>query len=78
MEKTLHFIGEDSWRRPVYKDENGRYWKDVDNRKGWLGYKNENICSAYNNDFEGEPDTPMSNSIDIIFIPERIIQEVLL
>ncbi|MCI9976488.1 hypothetical protein JY742_10185 [Clostridioides difficile] len=72
--KILYFIGLDSWSRPVYKDDNGKYWKDIDNRKAWLGYKNENICNACNNEYEGEPDMPMSNNIDIIFIPKRIIE----
>jgi hypothetical protein len=31
----LVFIGIDSWDRPVYKDGNGRMWKDVTLGKEW-------------------------------------------
>lgn len=72
--KTLTYIGLDRWSRPVYQDENGRLWKDIDNRLGWLGYRNENICSVARNEFEGEPDCSMENSIIIDFVPERIIE----
>ncbi|MBQ3023254.1 MAG: hypothetical protein IJD91_08050 [Clostridia bacterium] len=47
---TLTYEGCDSWGRPVYKDQNGRYWKDVD-----LGGRptQNGICSA--DSFDGEP-----------------------
>ena len=34
--KVLHlkFVGMDSWDRPVYKDDSGTLWKDVDPRAG--------------------------------------------
>lgn len=34
--KVLHlkFVGMDSWDRPVYKDDGGTLWKDVDPRAG--------------------------------------------
>lgn len=69
---TLTFLGLDKFQRPVYKDSNGKLWKDIDNRKSWLGTGNENFYSCAN-DFEGEPDVPMSNQIIITFIPERVI-----
>lgn len=74
MTKTLTFIGMDSWSRPVYEDENEILWKDIDNREGWLGKKNENFCTSINNAFDGEPDCPMSNQFDVVFIPERIVE----
>jgi len=74
LKKTLTFINYDGSGRPVYKDENKKLWKDVDNRQDWLGFKNENFHNAYKNQFEGEPDMPMKNDIEITFIPERIIR----
>jgi len=32
--KKLRFIGIDYWDRPVYRDESGDIWKDVNLRKG--------------------------------------------
>jgi hypothetical protein len=55
MEKMkLVFAGIDSWDRPVYKDENGRLWKDVT-----LGSDSPELYSAYNDEFDGEPDMPI-------------------
>ena len=28
--KKLTYIGRDDWSRPLYRDENGRIWVDVD------------------------------------------------
>ena len=28
--KKLTYIGRDEWSRPLYRDENGRIWVDVD------------------------------------------------
>lgn len=52
--KKLQFIGIDNWDRPVYQDETGRMWKDVN-----LGYGNPSLHSATGNDFYGEPDKPI-------------------
>ena len=49
----LNYKGRDSWDRPVYESD-GRLYVDVDPRKGWK----PNICTKYNNEFDGEPDTP--------------------
>ncbi len=51
--KILNFIGVDSWGRPVYKDESGRLWKDVNLGRGVAA-----LHSASGNEFEGEPDMP--------------------
>ena len=45
--KQLTFIGTDSWSRPVYKDENGKLWKDIN-----LGEGKPHLHSASGNDFE--------------------------
>lgn len=72
MEKLiLTYIGSDSWDRPVYKDENGKIFKDVNpmaSRKPEI-----TTCSSFN----GEPDTPIIyikkyENVKIKFIPERI------
>lgn len=55
MKKTdLTFIGVDGWDRPVYRDTNGRLWKDVT-----LDSETPDLYSACNNEFEGEPDMPI-------------------
>ncbi len=55
--KILNFIGVDSWGRPVYKDESGRLWKDVN-----LGRGVPSLHSSSSNDFEGEPDMPLRDA----------------
>lgn len=67
--KKLEYIGNDSWSRPVYKDENGKLWKDTS--MGRIKGKH-NLCSAVNNEFDGEPDCPIKSTIEVIFIPEQI------
>lgn len=68
----LTHIGIDSWSRPVYKDKDGKLFKDVDARK----HRNPEICTV-NGGFEGEPDTPIIyiskyKDVEIEFIPNRI------
>ena len=58
--------GRDSWDRPVYKGPDGNLYVDVDPRKGW----GPNICTKYQNDFDGEPDDPVRD-VDFIFTPFR-------
>lgn len=56
MEKlVLNYIGEDYWSRPVYKDENGRLFKDVNCGSGKIA-----LCTVCG-DFEGEPNTHIEN-----------------
>ena len=71
----LEYIGMDSWDRPVYKDENKTLWKDVDPREDL----SPSLCTSANNEFDGEPDKPMSafekyEQVQIEFIPERIVR----
>ncbi|MFA6805725.1 MAG: hypothetical protein WCR17_07130 [Candidatus Methanomethylophilaceae archaeon] len=73
MKIKLTFKGMDSWDRPVYEDENGRLWKDVDPRKN----RKADLCTVQNNEFDGEPSTNMCyikqyENVKIKFIPERI------
>ena len=41
MKKTLTYIGRDDWSRPLYRDENGRIWVDVDPRSDYAPH----ICT---------------------------------
>lgn len=59
--KKLRFLGIDSWSRPVYQDETGRLWKDVN-----LGRGTPSLHSSSGNDFEGEPDMPIKGEFEII------------
>jgi len=60
--------GHDSWERPVYKGPDGNLYVDVDPREDW----GPSICTKYQNDFDGEPDTPVEG-VDFIFTPCRDI-----
>lgn len=61
--RTMEYIGEDSWNRPVYKCiETGNLWKGIT-----LGSKNPSLYSCGNN-FDGEPDCPIKSSLEIKFI----------
>jgi hypothetical protein len=59
--KTLHFVGIDSWDRPVYQDKSGLLWKDVN-----LGVGEPYLHSSANNEFDGEPDMPLKGEFEII------------
>ncbi|MGO5336735.1 hypothetical protein ACTQZS_07985 [Bilifractor sp. LCP19S3_H10] len=63
----LTFIGFDSWDRPVYEDQNMKLWKDVDP----MSDRNPKLCSALNNNIDGEPDIEMRDG-DVRFYPERV------
>lgn len=63
---TMNYIGIDSHGRPVYKDENGKLWKDTDPRS----HVPPALCSAFNNAFEGKPDTPFHGKFKLL--PKRI------
>lgn len=68
----LRHKGRDSWDRPVYEDETGKLWKDVEPGIN-CGPK---LCSALYNAFDGEPDTPMQymkkyKDVPVVFLPER-------
>ena len=64
MERRLKFLGIDSWYRPVYKDENGKLWKNVNLRQ----YERDGLFSSNNNAFDGEPDCPMNGDVKVHFI----------
>ena len=70
---TLTHIGRDGWDRPVYKDADENLYVDVDPR---TRCKTPDICTKSDNEFDGEPDTPIAvmarfRGIEIEFVPER-------
>lgn len=72
VELHLKYLGRDSWDRPVYKDDNGVLWKDVNP----IANKKANLCTSVNNEFDGKPDTGMSyfeeyQDVSVTFVPER-------
>lgn len=56
----LKFIGIDGWDRPVYQDKEGNLWKDVN-----LGNGTPSLFATCNNEFEGEPDYPLTEEFSI-------------
>lgn len=63
--RTLQYIGLDSWSRPVYEND-GNLYVDVDPRQN----REPSICTKYNNEFDGEPDSPVEENFE--FVPHRI------
>ena len=61
----LVYKGRDSWDRPVYEC-GGRLYVDIDPRCDY-----PHICTKSDNDFDGEPDYPIGEGVEIIFVPER-------
>lgn len=71
---VLKYLGNDSWDRPVYIDYDGRLWKDTNPRENWTPA----LCTAVGNEFDGEPDMPMSSlkqyrGVEPQFIPNRVV-----
>lgn len=64
MKKTLTYIGRDDWSRPLYRDENGRIWVDVDPRSDYAPC----LCTITDT---GEPCDPMRPDIEVEFVPRR-------
>lgn len=64
----LHYRGRDNWDRPVYEAE-GHLYVDTDPRDG----RPPHICTKLNDKFYGEPDTPISEDIEVVFVPRRDI-----
>ena len=65
----LEFLGRDSWDRPVYKTESGCLVVDVDPRKN----HGPDLCTKYNNEFNGEPEDPISKDWIPEFTPNRVV-----
>ena len=65
---VLAYKGNDRWDRPVYEADE-RLYVDVNPRSRYA----PEICTKYNNEFDGEPDTPIPSDIEVEFVPERIL-----
>lgn len=68
----LQYMGNDSFERPVYKNGEDLF-VDVDPRKS----VEPRICTKLNNEFDGEPDTPIDvmkkyKDARVVFFPERV------
>ena len=63
----LSFVTYDSCDRAVYKGSDGNIYVDVDPRK----HRKAEIYRKHNNDYDGEPDAPVSGETEIEFTPER-------
>ena len=58
----LRYIGTDDCARPVYQDQYGKLWKDVE-----LGdFEIPHLHSAVGNEFDGEPDMPIRKPFKIL------------
>ena len=66
--KTLELThkGRDSFDRPVYENK-GTLYCDIDPRK----HMPAEICTKSDNEFDGEPDWPIDNDVEVTFIPSR-------
>jgi len=66
--KTLQLTlkGRDSFDRPVYECD-GKLYVDVDPRK----HMPASICTKSDNEFDGEPDWPIGDDVEVTFIPSR-------
>lgn len=68
----ITFKGWDSWHRPVYENNSGKLFVDVEPRKNYA----PELCTKQFNTFNGEPLTPITaiekyKGEHIEFIPER-------
>lgn len=75
MEKVLklNYVGNDSFDRPVYKND-GKLYVDVEP----LSDCKPNICTKMYNRFNGEPDTSIRDmkkyeEVKVEFYPKRIV-----
>ncbi len=62
----LNYKGRDSWDRPVYESE-GRLYVDINPREGCTA----SLCTKYRNEFDGEPDMPITEGTEVEFVPGR-------
>lgn len=63
---VLNYKGRDSWSRPVYETGNSLY-ADISPLKS----SRPDICTKNQNQFDGEPDMPIAEDIEIEFVPFR-------
>lgn len=58
MTRIFKFLGQDSLDRPVYEGDDGTLLVDVDPRST----RPISLCTKMNNEFDGEPDTPIEHT----------------
>ena len=63
---VLTYKGRDSWSRPVYEVA-GCLYVDINPRKSYQA----DICTKCQNEFDGEPDMPIAEDIQVKFVPCR-------
>lgn len=70
----ISYVGEDGWNRPVYKDKYGTLYKDTD-----LGDGNNlasSLCTANNNEIDGEPLASIDKDVIVKVIRYVPIKEI--
>ena len=68
---TLTYLGRDDNENPVYLS-GARLYVDVDHR----AWRPASICTKLYNDFNGEPDHPVSADVILEFIPRRQVRQL--
>ena len=69
VEKTLTYLRRNPENFPVYIDEDGVYWLDIDCRKE----SNWKIYNCEDNDPDTEPWDLLDYKCKVTFVPERVI-----
>lgn len=69
IEKTLTYLRRNPENFPIYIDEDGVYWLDIDCRKE----SNWEIYNCEDNDPDTEPWDPLDRKCKVTFVPERVI-----
>lgn len=69
---TLKYLGEDSWNRYVYEDQNGKLWKHTNCLSSRLKCieRGDTLYSVIDNSFDGEPDCPMNPICSAFFLTD--------
>jgi len=57
----LNYVCKNDWDMPVYKDQNGKLWLDVNLGKGQL-----DLCSSSNNEIDGEPCYSINTEYELV------------
>lgn len=67
-ELRLRYIGQDSWDRYVYEDQNGVVWKLLDCccPREVCEERGDRFYSSTGNAYEGEPGWPMNPGVRVV------------
>lgn len=70
--RTMEYLGFDFWSRPTYKCvETGQLWKDIN-----CGDGPSPALYSCGNDLEGEPDSPIKQSLEVRFLSQPLPNEM--